>query len=103
MTDHRHAHEQCDASPAEAEIRVPLDWGSKGRDGVTDTRDRQQQHPHPNLEALKSRTRTTPVVFLHVADPVIYGFVSNLARPEGNVTGITNIVRIDRRKVAAVA
>jgi putative ABC transport system substrate-binding protein len=44
------------------------------------------------IEALKSRTRTTPVVFLHVADPVIYGFVSDLARPEGNVTGITNIV-----------
>ena len=44
------------------------------------------------IEALKSRIRTTPIVFLHVADPVIYGFVSNLARPEGNVTGITNIV-----------
>jgi putative ABC transport system substrate-binding protein len=29
---------------------------------------------------------------LHVADPAVYGFVSNLARPEGNVTGITNII-----------
>jgi putative ABC transport system substrate-binding protein len=37
-------------------------------------------------------THSIPIVFLHVADPVIYGFVSNLARPEGNVTGITNIV-----------
>jgi putative ABC transport system substrate-binding protein len=44
------------------------------------------------IEALRATTRTTPIVFLHVADPVIYGFVSNLARPEGNVTGITNIV-----------
>ena len=44
------------------------------------------------IEALQSATRTTPLVFLHVADPVVYGFVSNLARPEGNVTGITNIV-----------
>jgi putative tryptophan/tyrosine transport system substrate-binding protein len=44
------------------------------------------------IQALQSTTRTTPIVFLHVADPVIYGFVSNLARPEGNVTGITNIV-----------
>jgi putative ABC transport system substrate-binding protein len=44
------------------------------------------------IEALKSTIRTTPIVFLHVADPVIYGFVSNLARPEANVTGITNIV-----------
>lgn len=43
------------------------------------------------VEALLSTTRTTPIVFLHVADPVAYGFVSNLARPDGNVTGITNI------------
>src|SRR6516225_3367363 len=44
------------------------------------------------IEALQSATTTTPIVFLHVADPAVYGFVSNLARPEGNVTGITNIV-----------
>ena len=44
------------------------------------------------IEALQSATRTTPIVFLHVADPAVYGFVSNLARPEGNLTGITNIV-----------
>jgi putative ABC transport system substrate-binding protein len=44
------------------------------------------------IQALRSTTRTTPIVFLHVADPVVYGFVSNLARPEGNVTGITNII-----------
>ncbi len=43
------------------------------------------------VEALLSTTRTIPIVFLHVADPVAYGFVSNLARPGGNVTGITNI------------
>jgi len=45
----------------------------------------------PVIEALLSTTRTTPIVFLHVADPVASGIVSNLARPEGNVTGITNI------------
>ncbi len=43
------------------------------------------------VEALLSMTRTVPVVFLHVADPVTNGFVLNLARPGGNVTGITNI------------
>lgn len=43
------------------------------------------------VEALLSTTRTTPIVFLHVADPVASGLVSNLARPGGNVTGITNI------------
>lgn len=45
----------------------------------------------PVIEALLATTRTTPVVFLHVADPVASRIVSNLARPEGNVTGITNI------------
>ncbi len=44
------------------------------------------------IQALQSTTRTIPIVFLHVADPAVYGFVSNLARPEGNITGITNIV-----------
>jgi len=44
------------------------------------------------IAALQSATRTIPIVFLHVADPAVYGFVSNLARPEGNITGITNIV-----------
>ena len=33
------------------------------------------------VEAVLSTTRTIPVVFLHVADPVAYGFASNLARP----------------------
>jgi putative ABC transport system substrate-binding protein len=44
------------------------------------------------IQAVQSATKTTPIVFLHVADPAVYGFVSNLARPEGNVTGITNII-----------
>ena len=43
------------------------------------------------VEALLSATRTTPIVFVHVADPIASGFVSDLARPGGNVTGITNI------------
>jgi ABC-type uncharacterized transport system substrate-binding protein len=44
------------------------------------------------IDALRSVTRRTPIVFVHVADPVVTGFVSNLARPEANITGITNIV-----------
>jgi putative ABC transport system substrate-binding protein len=43
------------------------------------------------VEALLSTTRSTPIVFVHVADPVASGIVSSLARPGGNVTGITNI------------
>jgi ABC-type uncharacterized transport system substrate-binding protein len=36
---------------------------------------------------LLQATRTVPIVFTIVADPVGAGFVDNLARPSGNVTG----------------
>src|SRR5947208_10043358 len=41
----------------------------------------------PALAALLSETRTIPIVFTNVGDPVGSGFVSNLAHPGGNVTG----------------
>jgi len=40
---------------------------------------------------LKRASRTVPIVFVNVGDPIERGFVSNLARPEGNITGFTNI------------
>jgi ABC transporter substrate binding protein len=41
----------------------------------------------PSLAAVLAETRTIPVVFVVVSDPVVSGFVSNLAHPGGNVTG----------------
>jgi putative ABC transport system substrate-binding protein len=37
--------------------------------------------------AVKQLTRTVPIVFVNVADPVGSGIVDSLARPEGNITG----------------
>jgi putative tryptophan/tyrosine transport system substrate-binding protein len=39
--------------------------------------------------ALLRQTHTVPIVFVQVSDPVGAGFVSNLARPGGNVTGFS--------------
>jgi ABC-type uncharacterized transport system substrate-binding protein len=41
----------------------------------------------PVIAALKQATNTIPVVFATVSDPVGQGFISNLARPGGNITG----------------
>jgi putative ABC transport system substrate-binding protein len=43
------------------------------------------------VAALLQETRTLPIVFVQVSDPVGSGFVASLARPGGNVTGFTNI------------
>jgi len=40
-----------------------------------------------NLIALVRQAPTIPIVFVRVSDPVAQGFVSNLARPGGNITG----------------
>ena len=45
----------------------------------------------PTTEALLRQTRTIPIVFATVADPVGSGFVTSLSRPGGNSTGFTNI------------
>ena len=44
----------------------------------------------PTLKAVADQTKTIPIVFVSVTDPVSNGFVTELARPGGNITGFTN-------------
>jgi len=41
----------------------------------------------PSAAAFQQATRTVPIVFVTVVDPVSSGFVDSLARPGGNITG----------------
>ena len=45
------------------------------------------------VEAAASVTRTVPIVMMNVGDPVAMGLVESLARPGGNLTGLTNLAR----------
>jgi putative ABC transport system substrate-binding protein len=45
----------------------------------------------PEIEAARRGTTTTPIVMVTSADPVASGFVTSLARPGGNITGLTNL------------
>jgi putative ABC transport system substrate-binding protein len=49
------------------------------------------RQPHPPTEALLQQTRTIPIIFGTVADPVGSGLVASLPRPGGQTTGFTNI------------
>jgi putative tryptophan/tyrosine transport system substrate-binding protein len=44
-----------------------------------------------SAEAARAATGTTPIVMVYTGDPVAAGLVANLARPGGNVTGVTDV------------
>ncbi len=47
---------------------------------------------NPNaVSSAKRATTTIPIVMLHTPDPVQMGFVANLTRPGGNITGVTTL------------
>jgi len=43
----------------------------------------------PAILAIKKVSNTIPIVFASISDPVASGFVASLARPGGNMTGLT--------------
>jgi putative ABC transport system substrate-binding protein len=46
----------------------------------------------PGVRAAKQATATIPIVMAQIADPIAIGVVTNLARPSGNITGLTYFV-----------
>jgi putative ABC transport system substrate-binding protein len=45
----------------------------------------------PATKALVQQTRSIPIVFINIVDPVGSGFVASLPRPGGNATGFVNL------------
>ena len=76
-------------------LRIVLRWGAADPDR-TKTLAKELVDVRPDVilgqttpvtDALTRETRTIPIVFVTVADPIASGFAASLARPGGNVTG----------------
>jgi putative ABC transport system substrate-binding protein len=80
-------------------LRLVIRWGGNApqdhtraaRDLVTLRPDVMFAAPSNVVIALQRKTRTIPIVFANVSDPVAQGVVDNLARPTGNTTGFSNL------------
>ena len=47
-------------------------------------------HTTPSVISLRKETATIPIVFAQISDPIGAGFIANVARPGGNITGFSN-------------
>ena len=79
MMEYRYAEGKLDRLPALAAELVHLKVGVIVTGGPTPTR------------AAKEATNTIPIVMANDADPVGSGVVASLARPGGNITGLSNL------------
>jgi putative tryptophan/tyrosine transport system substrate-binding protein len=78
-------------------LRIELRWGSADPDRIrTFAKELIDLRPDVTLsqstlvtDALARETRTIPIVFVNVGDPIASGFAASLARPGGNITGLT--------------
>jgi putative ABC transport system substrate-binding protein len=79
-------------------LRIELRWGAGAQDKIrrlakelVDLRpDVIFGQSTPVVSALSRETRTIPIVFAVVADPIASGFAANIAHPGGNITGFAN-------------
>ena len=80
------------------------DRHSQTRGGIGRARaGRHPGHWHRDLGPLLQATRTVPIVFVNVVDPVGAGFVDSLARPGGNATGFIAVRIRHEREMAGAA
>jgi putative ABC transport system substrate-binding protein len=78
-------------------LRIELRWGAGDADKErTFAKELVDLRPDVILsqttavtDALARNTKTIPIVFVAVGDPVASGFTTSLARPSGNITGFT--------------
>jgi putative ABC transport system substrate-binding protein len=79
-------------------LRIELRWGAGDADRIDAFAtelvglqlDAILAHTTQATSALARKTRTIPIVFVAVSDPIGSGFAKNFAHPGGNVTGFTN-------------
>jgi putative tryptophan/tyrosine transport system substrate-binding protein len=50
-------------------------------------------HDPSAIRAAKNATKTIPIVIVTTQDPVATGMIDSLARPGGNITGVTRLTR----------
>ena len=78
-------------------LRIELRWGGDHPDKVKPlAKELVELRPDailgqttPMISALADETRTIPIVFVTVSDPISSGFAANLAHHGGNITGFT--------------
>jgi putative ABC transport system substrate-binding protein len=78
-------------------LRLELRWGNGNMEQINAfARELVELRPHvilaqttPVTAALARLTRTIPIVFVTVSDPIGSGFAASLAHPNGNLTGFT--------------
>jgi len=79
-------------------LRIELRWGAGDADRINGFAtelvslqlDAILVHTTQATSALARKTRSIPIVFVAVSDPIGSGFATNFAHPGGNITGFTN-------------
>ena len=97
FAEFQHALEQLGWSYG-GNIQIDIRWGSDTERRTAYAKELVRLSPDVIFAAptnvvlpLQSETRTIPVVFARVSDPIGQGIVKSLARPNGNITGFSQV------------